>query len=207
MQGADMTKQFPWDYHTDLTEERLIAVAEMIVAGRHTALDRFDEEAGDNGWTLGCCAFQYGRARILRAIDGDEYPWLTAIDRTLQLIFKIGDVPVRIYKGEADDPTDRTTRRAFGEVAQIEMLFPEHDVARGLVYRFAIETDFDGSVLAVKFVGLRGDTPVLIWDVPFDAARTATGTVGREATESVELAPPAVVVRTDRADEQRKTGA
>lgn len=201
-----MTKQFPWDYHDDLTEERLVSVAEMIVAGRNAALDRFDAEVGDDGWTLGCCAFQYGRARILRAIDGKEYPWLTAIDRTLQLIFKIGDVPVRIYKGEAVDPTDRTTRRVFSEVEQIEMLFSEHDVARGLIYRFAIETDFDGSVLAVKFVGLRGDTPVLIWDVPFDATLTAAGTVGREATESVELSAPAVVIRTDHADDTGSVG-
>ena len=202
-----MTKTYPWDYHPDLTEDRLKTVAAMIVEGRHTALERYDEEAGDNGWTLGCCAFQFGRARILRGVDGGDYPWLTAIDRTLQLIFKIGEVPVRIYKGEAEDPTDRTTRRSFGEVRQLEMLFPEHDVARGLAYRFAVEPDVDNSVLAVKFVGLRGETAVLNWDVPFDSALAFAGTVGREATETVELAAPLVGVRYDRAADRDSADA
>ncbi|CAN5500842.1 hypothetical protein BH10PSE12_BH10PSE12_08320 [soil metagenome] len=193
-----MSKIYPWDYHPDLVEDRLKTVAAMLVDGRHAALERFDEEAGDNGWTHGCRAFQFSRFRVLRAIDGEDYPWLTAIDRTLQLIFKIGDVPVRIYKGEADEPTDRTLRQSFGELQQLELLFPEHDEGRDLAYRFAVETDIDGSVLAVKFVGLRGESAVLNWDVPLDGASAFAGTVGRAATEAVELAPPAVGVRVDR---------
>ena len=193
-----MSKIFPWDYHSDLTEERLKIVAAMLVDGRHAALERFDEEAGDNGWTHGCRAFQFCRHRILRAIDAETYGWLTAIDRTLQLIFKIGEVPVRIYKGDADEPTDRTLRQTFGELRQLEMLFPEHAEGRDLAYRFAVETDVDGSVLAVKFVGLRGESAVLIWDVPLDELDAFAGTVGREASESVELAPPSVGLRTDR---------
>lgn len=193
-----MSKIYPWDYHPDLVEVRLKAVAGMLVDGRHSALERFDQEAGDNGWTHGCRAFQFSRFRVLRAIDSGEFPWLTAIDRTLQLIFKIGAVPVRIYKGDAEEPTDRTLRQSFGELRQLELLFAEHDEGRDLAYRFAIETDIDGSVLAVKFVGLRGETAVLNWDVPLDGASAFAGTVGRAATDSVELAPPAIGVRIDR---------
>ena len=192
-----MTKIYPWDYHPDLTEDRIKILAGMLVDGRHAALERFDEEAGDNGWTHGCRAFQFCRHRVLQAVDGGEYLWLTAIDRTLQLIFKIGEVPVRIYKGDADDPTDRTLRQTFGELRQLEMLFPEHDEGRDLAYRFAVETDVDGSVLAVKFVGLRGESAVLIWDVPLDGLSTFAGAVGRAASESVELAAPSVGLRTD----------
>ncbi len=193
-----MTKIYPWDYHPDLTDDRIKTVAAMLVDGRHAALERMDEEAGDNGWTHGCRAFQFCRHRILRAIDSGDHDWLTAIDRTLQLIFKIGEVPVRIYKGDADEPTDRTLRQTFGELRQLEILFPEHDEGRDLAYRFAVETDIDGSVLAVKFVGLRGESAVLIWDVPLDDLPTFAGTVGRAASESVELAAPSVGLRTDR---------
>jgi hypothetical protein len=202
-----MSKTFPWDYHPDLAEERLVRVANMIVEGRHAALERYDEDAGDNGWTLGCRAFQFGRARILRAVDSGEHPWLAAIDRTLQLIFKIGEVPVRIYKGEADEPTDRTLRQSFGELRQLGLLFPEDHEGRDLAYRFAVETDIDGSVLAVKFVGLRGETAVLNWDVPFDSALEFAGTVGRAASESVELSPPSVGVRPDRQDDRGSADA
>ncbi|WP_298190558.1 hypothetical protein [Novosphingobium sp.] len=196
-----MTKAFPWEYHPDLTEDRLSTIGAMLVDGRHAALERFDEEAGDNGWTHGCRAFQFCRHRILRAIDSGDHPWLTAIDRTLQLIFKIGEVPVRIYKGDAEEPTTRTMRQSFGEIRQLEMLFPEHDEGRDLAYRFAVDTDLDGSVIGIKFVGLRGDAPVMIWEVPLDGISSYVGTVGRAATKSVELAAPNVGLRKDRGNE------
>lgn len=187
------TKTFPWDYHRDLTEERLVAVARLIVDGRELAVELFDEEAGDNGWTLGCRAFQFGRARILRAVDGEEYPWLGVIDRSLQLVFTIGEVPVRIYRGEAHEPTDRTLRQSNNELRQLGFTFDERDEGRTLAFRFAIETDVDGSVLGVSFVGLRGETAVLNWEVPIDGA--FGGTVGSPATEPVELEAPVVGVR------------
>jgi len=190
-----MAKTYPWDYHSDLTAERLTIVAQLIADGRQMAVELFDEEAGDNGWTLGCRAFQFGRARIIRAADSGEYPWLDIIDRTLQLIFKIGDVPVRIYRGEADEPTDRTLRQSLNELKQLNLLFDEQDEGRALAYRFAIETDIDSSVLAVKFVGLCGKAAVLNWDVPLDLAASPGGTVGRAATESIELTAPLVGVR------------
>lgn len=190
-----MAIMYPWDYHGDLTAERLMIVAKLIADGRQTAIELFDEVAGDNGWTLGCRAFQFGRARILRAADSGEYHWLDVIDRTLQLIFKIGEIPVRIYRGDADEPTDRTARQSLNELKQLSLLFDAHDDGHALAYRFAIETDVDGSVLTVKFVGLRGKTAVLNWDVPLDLTVSAAGTVGRAATESVDLTAPIVGVR------------
>lgn len=188
------SKTFPWDYHADLTEERVVAVAQMISDGRQMAVELFDEEAGDDGWTLGCRAFQFGRARILRAGDSDEYPWLAVIDRTLGLIFTIGEVPVRIYRGVADEPTDRTQRQSFNELRQLGFSFGERDEGRELAYRYAVETDLDGSVMAIKFVGLSGQTAVLNWEVPINLTPD-TGTVGRAATESVDLDAPLVGVR------------
>ena len=41
-------------------------------------------------------------------------------------------------------------------------------------------------MLAVKFVGLRGETAILNWDVPIEIGLDS-GAVGRPATESVEL--------------------
>lgn len=189
-----MSKVYPWDYHPDLTAERIAAVAALIADGRHAAVERFDREAGDNAWTLGVRAFQFGRHRILRAVDSGEHPWLTAIDRNLQLIFKIGQVPVRFYKGEADEPTDRTLRKSFSELRQLSLLFDEHDEGRDLAYRFAVEPDAEGDVLAITFVGLRGETAILSWDVPF-ADHLGAGSIGRAAAESVELEAPRVGVR------------
>ena len=188
------TKIYPWEYHQDLSEERLVAVAGLIVDGRQTAVELQAEAEGDNGWTLGCRAFQFGRHRILRAVDDVDYPWLGIIDRGLQLTFKIGEVPIRIYRGEPDEPTDRTLRQSNNELRQLGFSFDERDEGRELAFRFAVETDFDGSALAVKFVGLRGATAVLNWNVPIDEMASG-GNVGSAATEPVELGAPAVGVR------------
>lgn len=188
------TKIYPWEYHQDLAEERLIIIARLIVDGRQTAVELQAEVEGDNGWTLGCRAFQFGRHRILRAADNVEHPWLGLIDRGLQLTFKIGEVPIRIYRGEADEPTDRTMRQSNNELRQLGFSFDERDEGRELAFRFAVETDIDGSALAVKFVGLRGATAVLNWNVPIEDIASG-GAVGSAATEPVELGAPTVGVR------------
>ena len=125
-----MAKNYPWDDHSELTADHIVAVARMIVDGRQTAVELFDEEAGDNGWTLGCRAFQFGRARISRAVDNGTHDWLGVIDRTLQLIFTIGEVPVRIYRGEAEEPTHRTMRQSLNELRQLGFSFDERDEGR-----------------------------------------------------------------------------
>lgn len=189
-----MTKTFPWDYHEDLTEERLVAVGRLIVEGRHLAVDLYDADIGDDGWTLGCRASQFGRFRLLAAVDSEIYPWLGVIDRSRRLIFTVGEVPVRIYRGEADEPTDRTLHQSLNELKQLGFSFDERDEGGDLAYRFAVETDVDGSALAVNFVGLRGETAVLNWDVPLGLHASAGG-VGTPASEPVELDAPSVGVR------------
>lgn len=189
-----MTKNFPWDYHKDLTEERLVAIGRLIVDGRQLAVELYDSDIGDDGWTLGCRASQFGRHRILAAVDGRVFSWLGVIDRSRRLIFTIGEVPVRIYRGEADDPTDRTLHQSLNELKQLGFSFDERDEGRDLAYRFAVETDIDGSALAVKFVGLRGETAVLNWDVPL-GLDAGSGGIGAPATDPVELDTPSVGVR------------
>lgn len=199
-----MGKEFPWDYHADLQADRLSMVAGLIVDGRQNAVELHDEEAGDNGWTLGCRAFQFGRARILRAADGDEHPWLSTIDRGLGLIFRIGEVPVRFYKGEVDEPTVGTLRFREPEQLQLSFTFSDEEDGRHLLYRFVIEPYVDEGAFAVKFVGFDGERPVLSWDVPVDLPSRSIGTVGRPAAEPVELPAPAVEIRP--ADRKRGHG-
>ena len=196
-----MSKMFPWDYHPDLTADRLQAVAALIADGRQMAVELYDEAAGDDGWTLGCRAFWFGCARILRLAQSGTTPWLNMIDGSRRFIFTIGAVPVRIYRGEANEPTDRTLRQSHSELRQLSLLFPEDHDGRDLAYRFAVETDVDGSVLAIRFVGLRGQSPVLEWDVPLGGLG-ATGGVGRPPSDPVELpAPPVGVRREHRKDD------
>lgn len=110
-------------------------------------------------------------------------------------------MPVRFYKGEADDPSDRTLRQTFSELNQLAFVFGKQD-GGDLAYRFAVETDFDGSITSIKFVGLRGDSPVFCWDVPYlEAVGLPPGT---PATEGVNLPKPAVRIPGSDPDEQAR---
>lgn len=189
--GGDMSDSKPWDYHPHLMHDRIVAVANCIAQGRSDALIRHDETIGDDGWTLGCRAFQFARFQIGRAAGIPSFEWLAIMDPSKQFIFKIGDVPVRFYKGEADEPSDRTLRQTFSELTQLAFTFGG-DEGASLAYRFAIETDFDGAITSIKFVGLRGESPVFVWDVPYTTTVTLPTAV--PATEGVELPKPEVRV-------------
>lgn len=186
-----MLKQYPWDYHPDLTPERLTAVALLLRQGRHDAVERFDVEVGDDGWTLGCRAYRFGQFRILQADAEKRFPWLSILDSTLRFIFAVGLVPVRFYRGDAEEPSSKTCRVTFPELDQLTIAFPGEE-AHPMVYRFAVETDYDGSVLAIKFVGLRHQQVVLCWEVPLPIATVMTLAPITIGDEGVDLPEPQV---------------
>lgn len=188
-----MVPEFPWDVHPDLTQDRLIFIGQLLYLARSNALARYNEEIGDDGWTLGCCAFQFSRFEILKAASAGELSWLTIQDASKHLIFKVGEVPVRFYRGESDDPNPRTLAQSFPELEQLDLAFPGEDDRHNLLYRFAVETDIDGSVLEVKFVGLRGPTAALCWTVPIDKSVPPLVAMG-EPVEGVDLPAPVVEI-------------
>jgi len=196
-----MSESNPWDYHSDLERDAIIKVAGLIAQGRSDALTRHDEEIGDDGWTLGCRAFQFARFRISQAAGTSGYEFLTILDLSKQFIFKIGEVPVRFYRGDADEPSIRTLRQTFSELKQLSFVFDAKEEGAGLAYRFAIETDFDGSITSIKFTGLRGEKPVFAWDVPYLEAVSLPSAMPE--SEGVDLPKPQV--RVPGADQQKKS--
>jgi hypothetical protein len=82
-----MSATVPWDFHPDLTESRLEEVAQLIAGGRDAAMEMYDPERGFNGWLLGCCAYQFGRFRIQRAVKEGALPWLGLLRGTKSLHF------------------------------------------------------------------------------------------------------------------------
>lgn len=189
-----MGEQYPWDFHHDFSAERLIKVAGLIVAGRNAALDRFSPSIGSNAWTLGCEAFQFGRYQIAEAAGTEGFEWLSVIDPSMQFVFQVGSVPVRFYRGAADEPSVRTLRQSFSELNQLTFVFPAESTGSDLAYRIAVETDIDGAVINTAFVALRGEQPVFSWNIPLDEIAVSMTEVARERPEPVELPKPEVRV-------------
>ncbi|MGA0604674.1 hypothetical protein ACO2Q0_01630 [Phenylobacterium sp. VNQ135] len=193
-----MIPDLPWEVHPDLTKDRLVHIGQLIAKGRHDAVLFQNEEIGDDTWVLGCRAFQATRHQILTAAASEDFPWLEIIDSSKHLVFKIGAVPVRFYKGAPEEPTVRTLRQTYPELSQLGLIFG--DEREHLVYRFAVETDFDGTVAAIKFVGLLGEAPAFCWDVPLTPAMPSIFPVS-PPVEGVDLGAP--LVRISRDDQER----
>src|SRR5258708_6165736 len=129
----------PWEHHAALTSERLITVAQLIQTGRNQALDRFDPSIGCTTWNLGCDAFAFQRHQIIEA--SVTIDWLEILDPGMQFVFTIGGLPIRFYRGEPDDPSERTLKQSFSELQQLSLFSAETLVKLTAepIYRFAVE--------------------------------------------------------------------
>ena len=169
--------RLPWDLHPALSEERLRLCARMLANARRDALAMASYELGDDPWSVGCRAFAFGRHRLKRAAASGEHPWLEVLDDSAHFVFLIGGngagVPVRFYRGLAEEPTGRTLRRQEGEAEQLSLALGEA-AADGLVFRLAIETGENGRVERVVFLALRGEEEVeCFWPVPLELPAAA----------------------------------
>jgi hypothetical protein len=193
----------PWTIHSDLTRDRLIEIGRLIRQGRNDALDRFDASIGDDAWTLGCCAFQFQRHRILMACVDDRFTWLSVIDSSKQFVFGVGAVPMRFYRGAADDPSERTLRQSYPELRQLS-LFPDDIEAREYAHRLAIETDLDGAITGIKYVAMSGDTPKFFWDIPLIGTVAPIRPIAGDPAPGVHLPAPEVELADEDQDKTKK---
>ncbi|MGI4744766.1 MAG: hypothetical protein ACRYGI_09250 [Janthinobacterium lividum] len=161
----------PWDIHPALTEDRLRACALILAHARRDAVKLAEPALGDDAWSIGCRAYAFGKQRLQRAAARGTYNWLSVLDESHHFVFMIEDVPVRFFRGSADEPTVRTLRRQILEAQQLTMaLGPEQ--AEGLVFRLALEATAGGDVDRVVFLALRGEDGQVecFWPVPLDVA-------------------------------------
>ncbi|MBU8541728.1 hypothetical protein [Falsiroseomonas tokyonensis] len=166
--SGEGTRRAPWDLHPALTAERLSACARLLARGRTDAVAMADPWAGDDAWSIGCRAYSFSRNRLRQAAEGGRYPWLGVLDSTHHFVFLIDGVPVRFFRGDAEDPTKRTLRQQETEAQQLALAFGDADTAEGLMFRLAVETGEGGEVTRVVFLALRGEDGAVecFWPVP-----------------------------------------
>ena len=163
--------RLPWEFHPALTEERLRICGRLLANARRDAVAMAAYELGDDSWSVGCRAYAFGKQRLRRAATARVHPWLSVMDDSHHFVFLIEKVPVRFYRGFAEEPTIRTLRRQEAESQQLGLALGI-DQADGLVFRFAIETSVTGNVERVVFLALRGEEGYAecAWQVPLEVA-------------------------------------
>lgn len=189
----------PWDYHPELTEERLVKVAQLLQLGRGDAVDRHDPTIGGDNWTLGVCAYNYGCFQIARAAGTGGFDWLGVIDPGKHFQFKIGDVPMRFWRGEPSEPTTKIVVATRVEQLLLD-LEPGVPVA-GVLFRIGVTTDEEGGLLGASFVALRNDEPETVWPLPIAEAEPLIVLLDDDRPEGRELPSPEVGDHRDDEDE------
>ena len=176
MTGLDPLSRRPWDLHPALTEERLAAAARLLARGRADALAHADPWMGDDAWSIGCRAYAFSKHQLARAAESGRYPWLGILDETHHFVFLVDGVPVRFFRGDADDPSKRTLRQQESETEQLALALGGND-AEGLMFRLAVETGDAGEVRRVVFLALRGEEGQVecFWPVPLGDAPGLAG--------------------------------
>jgi hypothetical protein len=160
----------PWELHPALTAERLQTCARLLANARRDAIAMASEEMGDDAWSVGCRAYAFSRHRLRRTAEAGHYPWLRILDESHLFVFLIEQVPVRFYRGPADDPNARILKRQQVEAQQLSLALGA-DESEGLLFRFAVETGERGQVARVVFLALRGeDRTECFWPVPLELA-------------------------------------
>jgi hypothetical protein len=190
----------PWDYHPDLTVERLIAVAQLLASGRGRALDRHEPSIGCDAWTLGVEAFNFGRHAINRAAGEAGFEWLTVPDSSRRLQFRMGDVPMRFYRGLAADPTPRMLLEAPIELEQYPLPLGAAAALDGSKFRIAVETDEEGTIVQISFVAIRGRAVETIWPIPYEDATPLIVGLGAPLAQGRELPAPAIAFADDEGE-------
>jgi hypothetical protein len=205
--------RLPWDFHPALTEERLRFCARLLANARRDAVALAAYEMGDDNWSVGCRAYAFGKQRLKRVAESGAHGWLRVMDDSHHFVFLIEQVPVRFYRGLAEDPTVRTLRRHEAEALQLGLALGDAS-ADGLIFRLALEVNATGGVERVVFLALRGEEghAECAWPIPLELpAVQGPGSVqlrliaddGYEGPSSAKMMAGTVVPLQRRASRRR----
>lgn len=158
----------------DLTEHRLGVLAGAIEEARRLARERLRLDLGETLWTLGVSAHEILRAFLVR-LEG-EHGWLTLTQTGNQQIeIRVGEVPLRVWRGDHDAPNARILRP--GPVEQFQRRFFFDDEAAhveaqiagkdwtGFCWRIVYETNANGQPSGIRLVQFNGDMVVDLWEI------------------------------------------
>lgn len=182
------------DLHEGLTPERLGIVAQLIRDARSSCVELFDPDNGDTPWDFGCRAYSRSCHRI-KAVSV-FYDWLEVVeDAGTKFSFAIDGVPLRFYRGEPDEPPERTLRRRYPEVEALQLAFSfMKDFGPEQMLRLAIETDHEGGLERITLVQVDKKGSLYgRYEIPFalGAGLAAASPFGK-LPEPQQVPPPAV---------------
>jgi len=203
----EQPQPLPWELHPSLDEARLRAVARIVQTVCHDSAHDHQPAKGDSAWSLGCVRYARLCSRMRAAAEGDHQGWLgIGASHDLYLLLTIGSIPVRIYRGNTDEPAP--ARYALPHVQELHARQPVldgMDAPSAMVdrsFRFMYEPDAAGELREIWFAQVDESGNVYnAWPIPLEPLAEVV------SFRKAPVEPPALVVEPRQADAQQQSGA
>lgn len=199
-----MSDFIPWIKYPSLSRERLSAVANIIQRVRTETVLLHEPHNGDDEWSLGCRAYRRTCFAIREATQ--SYKWLRVLTElaNLQFSFAIGEIPLRFYRGKADDLPERYLASSYGELHHVQASLDIQGL-RPLdkILRLAVETGASRDVSAVTLVEVDDKGNVTeTFGIPF-ISEIETVKVSQLQSKAVDVPPPTLELINNTQEEEQ----
>ncbi len=195
----------PTDFSPDLTDERLSIISRLLLNARYSALEHASTELDDR-YTKGSLSFGRQRQAILQAATNKNKDlWLTLSYGGMDVLFKIGTIPVRFFTDDSYTPKKpRVSVPTIAESLQLDIFEPNDTEI--LLWRFIIEASInDDGDDVVYFIGLNKSHEIICrWK--FEDSVRVLHSIDNTTPPEKELTPATITPKTDDNKEKRITG-
>jgi hypothetical protein len=123
----------PQEFYSDLIDDRLLAVAEKLIAVREDVF-RILQDKLDCNYTRETVCFGRSRNMLIKTCQAKEFNWLTLAHAGMDVTINIGDVPCRFFRDDAEHPE----KLGFFRRNSVDGLFAEDD-KKPVMWRFVVE--------------------------------------------------------------------
>ncbi|CAI1655949.1 hypothetical protein [Serratia liquefaciens] len=188
------TYRLPWEFHPQLSEERLTIIAEEFLKVLENTHEQLSSQLDDN-YTRGTCTFGRQKNRIVQLCMEKKYDWLGLLNSTYDYTITIEGIPIRSF---SDDPSNPKKQNFFRR-NNVDQLWATEDTVP-TIWRFVVEKpEFEGEGAKVHFAGYNALEEMLcLWSYGDERVAVLHSTDDTPPTPvSIELDPISVSV-TDK---------
>ncbi|MCE8040223.1 hypothetical protein [Halomonas sp. MCCC 1A11062] len=194
-----MKAKHPSDFFSELSEDRLATIAELLLDVRFNTT-REMTSSYDDTYTRECAIFGRSKNALIELCKKEEHDWLELASPGMDVTFRIGNVPCRFFRDDPESPV----KRGFFRRNQVDDLFADDDdipvMWRFVVERAMTEEDEDRAF----FIGLNiYQEKVCQWS--YSPTGPILHSVDTEVPPTAELPPAKVGVRGESDQREEKT--
>ncbi len=178
----------PKNYNLDLTDERIILLAEFFALVRGEVIDRHDEETlGDTRLGLGMRAYECCRSRLISQSETGVWPWLSILTPEKRFTFCIGNIPVRFVRNSPESLPNKKLIRSDEAVEQLDLF--SDDLPQSPIHWFlVIDTYYLNAADSIYFIGYSDANEIICkWEVPLQDTVTLMSDVNSTLPQAVEV--------------------